>query len=170
MSFVFIFLFFVLSPSLWSLCVFPSQICGDGVDVGWELCWGSMGLCGLILVVGDLLSWVHVFGVISVVLMSVLVWSCWVWGLFMVCFLVIVVWAVTWGVDHALLCCVCVSSFVSVICAIVVFRFLVSPILVNHFCCCAISFDCCFRERSDWKEVVVSSSGSSSSVSVTPQR
>jgi len=90
MSFVFsMLLFFVLSPSLWSLCVFPSQICGDGVDVGWELCWGSMGLCGLILVVGVLLSWVHVFGVISVVLMSVLVWSCWVWGLFMVCFLVL---------------------------------------------------------------------------------
>ncbi len=61
---------------------------------------------------------------------------------------------------HALMCCVhdCV-----VIClfAIVVFRFLVSPILVNHFCCCALFL---FRERSDWKRLVVASSGSSSSV------
>ncbi len=45
------------------------------VDVGRELCWGSMGLCGLILVVevflvvGVLMSWAHVFGVIFVVCM-----------------------------------------------------------------------------------------------------
>ena len=67
----------------------------------------------------------------------------WVWGLFMVCFsCLIVVWVVAWGLVMGC-CVVCVSSSVFVVCAIVVFRFLVSPILVNHFCCCAISFDCC---------------------------
>ena len=58
-------------------------------------------------------------------------------------------------------CVVCVSSSVFVVCAIAVFLFLVSPILVNHFCC-LLCFS--FRERSDWKRVVVSPSGSSSSV------
>ena len=60
-------------------------------------------------------------------------------------------------------CCVvvCVSTSVFVVCAIAVFLFLVSPILVNHFCC-LLCFS--FRERSDWKRVVVSPSGSSSSV------
>lgn len=69
----------------------------------------------------------------------------WVWGLFMVCFsclIVVVVWVVAWGLVMGC-CVVCVSSSVFVVCALVVFRFLVSPILVNHFCCCAISFDCC---------------------------
>ena len=85
----------------------------------------------------------------------------WVWGLFMVCFsCLIVVWVVAWGLVMGC-CVVCVSSSVFVVCAIVVFRFLVSPILVNHFCCW-LCFS--FRERSDWKRVVVSSSGSSSSV------
>ena len=53
--------------------------------------------------------------------------------------------------------CACRHLFLS----FAVFRFLVSPILVNHFCC-LLCFS--FRERSDWKRVVVSPSGSSSSV------
>jgi len=107
------------------------------VDVGRELCWGSMGLCALILVVGVLLSWVHVFDVISVVLMSVLVWSCWVWGLLWFVFLSYC--GVSSGVrgwSSVVVLCVRVIIIICFChCAIVVFRFLVSPILVNHFCC-----------------------------------
>ena len=33
------FLFSPLACALRSLVYFPSQMCGDGADVGWELCW-----------------------------------------------------------------------------------------------------------------------------------
>jgi len=155
--------FFLLSPlacALWSLVYFPSQMYGDGADVGWELCWGPRvpvvwSGCWSLVVLGACLQ-CHFCGV-GVGLCLVF----WVWGLFMVCFsCLIVVWVVAWGLVMGC-CVVCVSSSVFVVCAIAVFRFLVSPILVNHFCCW-LCFS--FRERSDWKRVVVSSSGSSYSV------
>ena len=46
------FFFLLLSPlacALWSLVYFPSQMYGDGADVGWELCWGPrVPVCGVI--------------------------------------------------------------------------------------------------------------------------
>ena len=144
-DFVFSIFFFLFSPlacALRSLVYFPSQMYGDGADVGWELCWGPRvpvvwSGCWSLDVLGACLQ-CHFCGV-GVGLCLVF----WVWGLFMVCFsCLIVVWVVAWGLVMGC-CVVCVSSSVFVVCAIAVFRFLVSPILVNHFCCCAISFDCC---------------------------
>jgi hypothetical protein len=103
---------------------------------------GSTGSCGVIWLlescclgcmssVSFLWCWCRsLFGVLSLRVVHGL-FSC-----------LIVVWVVAWGLVMGC-CVVCVSSSVFVVCAIVVFRFLVSPILVNHFCCCAISFDCC---------------------------
>jgi hypothetical protein len=70
-------IFFVVSPCLRTLitCVFSESDvwwwCGCGLGV----VLGSTGSClWCDLVVGVLMSWVHVFSVISVVLVSVFVW------------------------------------------------------------------------------------------------
>ena len=120
-------LFFVLSLSLRSRIEFSESDvwwwcgCGPGVVLG------STGFCGMIWFVGVLMSWVHVFSVISVVLVSVVVWCWWVWGLFLFCFYSrIVVWVKleAWGFGHAFLCCVRV-----VIC-------------FCRLCHCCLSFPC----------------------------
>ena len=157
---------FLLSPlacALWSLVYFPSQMCGDGADVGWELCWGPRvpvvwSGCWSLDVLGACLQ-CHFCGV-GVVRCLVFVGLRVVLGLFFLSYCGVSSGVRDWSCVVVL--CACRHLFLSFVpLPIAVFRFLVSPILVNHFCC-LLCFS--FRERSDWKRVVVSSSGSSSSV------
>jgi hypothetical protein len=100
------FLFSLLACSLRSLVYFRVR-CEVMVRMWAGSCVGVHEFLWCDLVVGVLMSWVHVFSVISVVLVSFVFWCSWGWGLFLVCFsCLIVVWVVAWGIGHALLCCV----------------------------------------------------------------
>jgi hypothetical protein len=120
-------IFFVVSPCLRTLitCVFSESDvwwwCGCGLGV----VLGSTGSClWCDLVVGVLMSWVHVFSVISVVLVSVFVWCSEFEGCSWFVFLSYCGVSSGVRVGHGLLCCVRV-----VIC-------------FCRLCHCCLSFPC----------------------------